>query len=147
MAVFSLDSGPGVAQDVAKLKELKGIFNKAVAADKKGDHAESVRLFDEAVALAPKVFGGDHLNTAAILQSAGTVNQGAERYREAERLYHEALRNREIHLPKHDPAVADTLNRLGLTLERLAKYDEAEKCLLRCLAIQEPRRIPACPQR
>jgi CHAT domain-containing protein len=129
--------GMGQAPNPELEKELNGLFNQGLAARKQGKLKEAVSFFEKAAALAPNVFGADHLNTAAINRTAAGANYAVGRFREAEIQFRRCLEIREAKLPKDDLQVAAVLSDLGITLEQLTKYEESEKLLKRCLAIQE----------
>src|SRR5262245_17906289 len=63
----------GFAQTDDLRKELDAAFQKG--ADKEGKDAEAIPYFEKALALAPRVFGPDHLNTAGIMNTLASTYQ------------------------------------------------------------------------
>jgi CHAT domain-containing protein/Tfp pilus assembly protein PilF len=134
---LAVGSAHAQAQPKASQAELDAAFKKGLALHNAGKFAEAVLFLDKAVTLAPDVFGPDHLNTAAILYTAGRVYVSAGRPREAETLFRRSLQIREARLGKDHVTVASTLNSLALNCSRQFRQEEAEALLRRCVAIRE----------
>src|SRR5437773_3317606 len=79
--------------------ELHAAFNQGAALFKKGKNAEAILFFEKALALALKVFGPDHLDTAVIMRTTGTAYANIGRFAEAERHFRRCLEIREAKLP------------------------------------------------
>src|SRR5437660_1705048 len=89
----------GGAQE-ADRKELLDARNKAAALAKEGKASEAIPQYEKALALAPKVYGSDHIETAALMNSLALLYKQQGEYAKAEPLYHRSLEIREAKLGK-----------------------------------------------
>jgi tetratricopeptide (TPR) repeat protein/CHAT domain-containing protein len=119
------------------MANLKAIFMKGKALYDAGKYAESVPFTVQAVELAPKVFGPDHLNTADILNSLGGTYNKLRQYKEAAGAYRRCLEIREMRLPKDHEKIADALNNLAFVIHHQGQVKEATAIYERSLAIRE----------
>src|SRR4051794_11816000 len=67
-------------------EELRDAFGKAVALQKKARYAEAERHYLKALELAPKVFGEEHPNPAAIINNLAGLYWAQGQYAKAEPL-------------------------------------------------------------
>ncbi|UPX11081.1 uncharacterized protein EKO05_0001705 [Ascochyta rabiei] len=82
--------------------------------------------------------GADALELWASLSSnVGWYMGGMGEYEKAHKLILESFEVREILLGPEDPETIDSLNRLGLTLKQLGRYDEATVVLMKALKAHE----------
>ena len=118
------------------LKELEAAFQEGMALHKQGKSAEGLAHLERAAALAPKVFGPDHVHVGSICATAGQVACSAGRWADAERLLQRGLAVHE-RIPTNDLRVANVLSDLSVAQDELGKHGDAEKNVKRALAIQE----------
>jgi tetratricopeptide (TPR) repeat protein len=121
----ALSATRGVSQEPAGRAELDAAFSKGQALRKQGKHAEAIPFLEKAAALAPKVHGPDHLETANILFALGNSYRSVGRPREAEPPYRRVAEIREARLGKDHLKVAESLGNLAVLYQELARYKAA----------------------
>jgi CHAT domain-containing protein len=137
LAVLVLAAGNAFSQQPAAEAELNAAFNKAIALRKAGKTNEAISLLTKALDLAPKAFGPDHLNTAAIANTLGATCLNAGQFAEAAKAFRLSLEIREKRLgPKHEQ-VASSLGNLAVAYQELSRFEDAEAAHARALAIRE----------
>ncbi len=105
---------------------LAGVYKR------KGDMLAALKHDRKALALAEEIYPPEHPRRARKLSNLGSTLVGLGRYREAERVLHEALSIYE-HIYKDDahPRVAAAHNNLGRALEAAGRFSAAEPHLTR----------------
>jgi tetratricopeptide (TPR) repeat protein len=102
-----------------------------------GEVAEAQRLFERALSVSRRVFGPDHLETAATLNNLGRSFQAQGGYIEARKALEEALSIYQRALGDEHPDTAATLANLGAVAQRQGDYTAALDCFERVLAIRQ----------
>ncbi|MFO0968649.1 MAG: tetratricopeptide repeat protein [Gemmataceae bacterium] len=123
-------------------KTLDSHFQRGLTLRKEGKWPQAAIAFEKAAALAPKVFGPDHLSTALIWNASGVAWSNAREPKKAIAAYEESLRIRETVLGKDHELVGQTLNNLSIAHRRLGHREAAERLALRSLQIVEARLGP-----
>ncbi|MCP5053628.1 MAG: tetratricopeptide repeat protein [bacterium] len=132
-----------------RFKEVDKYFQKAVALDRgnwrstagyagylydQNQFKEALPLYQRSLSLVE-----DREERSAILHGTGRVYWKTNRFPEAEKVFHEALRIRRD-LAKSNPSygsdVAATLNSLGILYKAITRFPEAEKAHLEALGIR-----------
>jgi CHAT domain-containing protein/Tfp pilus assembly protein PilF len=126
---------PAAAVSQTPREELDAAFKKGNALQDQGKHNEAIAFYEKALALAPKVFGPEHLDTAGITLTLARCNHKANRIAEAEPLYRRALAIFEAKLGKDHPSLASTLYTLGMLNQEMKRFKDAEPFYERCLQI------------
>lgn len=121
------------AQDRELLAELDAAFKQGQALKQQGKLAEAVLFWEKAAALAPKVFGADHQNTAGILNTLGRGYYDLDRFDRAEKPLKESLRIFEVNLGAEHPRVEQQMDTLAGTYSHLGRFKESEALYKRCL--------------
>ena len=121
-------------------KELDDAFQQGMVLRQQGKFGQAIPYFEKAAALAPKVFGPDHINTGHIIGAAGSAHYSAGNMQKSEALLRRSLEIQEAIFPKTDARLLQVLNNLSAAQDEIGKYDEAEKNIQRALAIQEARK-------
>lgn len=117
--------------------DLRAAFAQGKALRQKGDYAAAAKAYEQALALASRVFGVEHQNTAGILSHLADVYGDMREYAHAEPLYQRSLRIYEAKLGADDPAVAVTLSHLAKLYQGMGQYASAEPLYQRSLKIHE----------
>ncbi|CAM9521442.1 unnamed protein product [Ectocarpus sp. 4 AP-2014] len=103
----------------------------------RGKYEEAETLYRRSLAIDEKVYGPDHPEVAAGLNSWAEFLRSQGKYEEAAPLYVRSLGIREkLYGPDH-PEIASSLNNWALLLTSQGKYEEAEPLYVRSLAIRE----------
>jgi len=102
-----------------------------------GKNAEAVPHLAKALALAPDVFGPDHLNTAGIADSLGHAQWEAGQFADAAKSFRLCLEIREKKLGRTDNKVATALSGLAAAYQKMGRPKEAIPLATRALAINE----------
>ena len=95
-------------------------FSIAVAGDsarEKRDYPAAIKLYEQALGMAPTAFGAEHVITGNIANSLAICYAAIGDYKKAEPLYLRALKIREAAQGTNGPFVGDTLNNLGVLYE------------------------------
>jgi CHAT domain-containing protein/Tfp pilus assembly protein PilF len=129
----------GEAQDADK-KELLDARTKAVALAKQGKVGEAIQQYEKALALAPKVYGSQHKETAALMNSLALLYRDEGQYATAEPLFLQSLQIRESKLGKDHPFLTYSLLPLAWLYYHQGQYAKAEPLFQRSLQISEARR-------
>jgi len=129
---------PALAQPAkGTIDDLNVAFQKASAFNAQAKYAEAIPFLERAAALAPTVFGPEHLNTAAILNNLGVTYNRARQPKKAAEVFKTSLAIREKVLGKNHDLVGDSLSNLALALADTGDFAQAEKLYLRCLHLTE----------
>ncbi len=107
--------------EAARLLNLAGYYLR-----QRAQYTKAELLYQQALTIAEKVFGPDHLNVATICNNLGLLYKKQGRYTQAEPLYRQALAIREKVLGPEHPDVAMGLNNLAVLYVNQGKYTEAE---------------------
>jgi len=100
-------------------------------------YQEAEPLLQRALALAQRVWGEMHPQTAASLSALASLSERQGKYAQAEQLYDRALAIRENYVGSEQAETASSLNQLALLYAREGKYAEAEPLLERALSLRE----------
>jgi eukaryotic-like serine/threonine-protein kinase len=123
--------GSGQPEEASALSDL-GFVKLSM-----GDHAEALKLFQQALKIREKVLGPDHYEVAVSLDSVGSAFWYMERYHDARPYYEKALEIREKALGPTHPEVAGSLNNLAILLRYLGEPEKSVPLYERALAIKE----------
>ncbi len=129
-----LASGVAGADDGAQLLEH---FRAGNALRDRGEFAEAVVRYEQAMALASKVFEPGDTSEAVLLNNLGVAYLRTGSHAKAEVVLKRAVAIQEAKLGPDDPAVASCLNNLAIVYKEKAEYAKAEPIYRRCLAIRE----------
>lgn len=129
-------AGPGVgrADDEA---DLQAAVAEGIACHERADYPAATKAYERALALAPKVYGAEHEETALITNNLGILYESLGRYAQAEALYQKGLAIREAKFGPDHLDVADSLNNLISLYCATGRYTEAETVGQRSLRIRE----------
>jgi len=143
-ATVNPDDATHLVSEVVQLLNQAGTYLRV-----QSRFADAVGLLQQAWNIREDISGPDAIETAKSIDSLARLYFDRYMYRQAKPLYTRALAIREAKLGPRDKAVADTLNRLGLTCwyigyrdakneqERANFYDQAGQLLARALPISE----------
>ena len=95
-------------------EEMLRLHNQAGKLGQQGRYAEAAVLEEQALAMAEKIFGPDHLNTAVVLNNLAGYYMALGSYSKAEPLYKRSLTIREKALGPEHPHTAISLHKLAL---------------------------------
>lgn len=98
---------------------------------------EAERLLDQALAIAERVHGSDHLLVASRSNNLGTLYLSMGRHRKAERAFERSLRIVRARWGDQHPDVAMALNNLAFVKKEQGRMAEAEDLLRTAVAINE----------
>ncbi len=118
-------------------EDLVAAFEKADALKKRADYPEAAKQYERALALAPRVFGPDALNTATILNNLADVRSIMGQYAKAEPLFQRSLKIYEAKLGSDHSNVAGCLYNLANLYQTIGQYAKAEPLFQRSLRIRE----------
>ena len=104
--IFAVLTGLWLAPS-AQADELSDLNDQSAKLYKEGKFPEAVTVAQQAVALAEKLHGPDHIDVATPLNNLGEFYRVTGRYADAEQLHKRALAIREKALGPDHPAVAD----------------------------------------
>jgi tetratricopeptide (TPR) repeat protein len=117
-------------RDVAKaLVEVGG------ALDQKGEFKQAGTSFQEALGILEELGLGATLDAANVRNDLASTYQYLGRNADAERLDREVLAQKRTLLESDDPALAESLNNLGVVVGQRGEWAEAEKLHREALAI------------
>lgn len=122
-----------VLKSLAWIYRMESLDSSELA---KGKHAEAKSFYKEALAIAEKSLGKNHLEVASFLDGLAVLYVDEKDYRKAESLYQHSLAIREKALGEHID-VATNLDALANVYMFQHKYANAEFYYLKCLAIRE----------
>lgn len=138
LVVCCFASAPIHAQEEkGTVDDLNKAFLDGMALAKKGMHTEGIPLLERAARLAPSVFGPEHPNTGAILQTLGKVCYEANEIKKSIDAYTRCLQIREKDRALDPNRLLDTLVNLGESHRKAGNYKEAEALLLRAIATSD----------
>jgi tetratricopeptide (TPR) repeat protein len=112
------DVGYELRRTIGRTYEAIGAMTNAIATQ------------EEALALARKLFGSSHTNTASVLLELGRSHQVNSQYRAATEAYSEALAIARRAVGENHPLYAMGELRLGSVHSTLGNYSEAERLLV-----------------
>src|SRR6266487_3269958 len=118
--------------EAARLLNLAGYYLR-----QRAQYTKAELLYQQALTIAEKVFGPDHLNVATICNNLGLLYKKQGRYTQAEPLYRQALAIREKVLGPEHSDVATILNNLASLYHDQGMYAQAEPLFKRVQAIDE----------
>src|SRR4051812_682241 len=95
---LAIGTGGARAQPDSEEERLKAVFRKAVVLKDQGEFEAALPLSEEALVLAPRVYGPDHPNVAAVLYHLAGLYKSLGRYADAEPLYKRGLKIHEAKL-------------------------------------------------
>ena len=118
-------------------EDFDAAWKKAMAFEKVADYPAAEREYERALALAPRIFGPDSVDTATILNNLALMYWGMGQYTKAEPLYERSLKISEVKLGPDHPYVAGTLNNQAALYTDMGQYAKSEPLLGRALRIKE----------
>jgi eukaryotic-like serine/threonine-protein kinase len=101
--------------------------------------AEAEDLYQQALAVRLKLWGGEHPDVADSLKNLAAIAYYQRRLPEAEALGHQALAMARRFLPETHPSVLTKLTNLAMILGDAGKLEEAEALYLQALAVDRQR--------
>lgn len=102
-----------------------------------GKYAEAIPLVEQQLAISKRLYGENHPDIAANLNTLGLLYYSQGRYIEAEPLYKQSLEmSKRLHGKNHQD-IATSLNNLGLVYLAQDRYSEAEPLLKQAQAIRQ----------
>lgn len=102
-----------------------------------GNYAEAEGHYRLALALQQRLYGPEHNEVAASLDSLVEVLDELGKYGEAEALGRQALTIRQKLLGAHHPEVAQSLDKLATALANQGHYEQAEKLMRQALEMKQ----------
>jgi CHAT domain-containing protein/Tfp pilus assembly protein PilF len=139
VACARLGSQRALGQDNPDKADLLAAYREGDRLKQQGRYPEAIQQYEKAVALAPKVYGPDHLNTATLMNNLAFLYDAAGRYEESEKMHLRSLKIRETQLGKDHLDVAQSLNNLATLYYAMGRYDDAEPLMKRGLQIRQAR--------
>jgi tetratricopeptide (TPR) repeat protein len=103
----------------------------------KASTPSTLTLAERALRLKERHLGRDHAETAVSLHNLGTLHVQRGEFIVALPLHERGLMNRSGTLEPNDPAIANSLDQLALTLIQLERFQEAERRLSESQRIRE----------
>ena len=134
LVVLVLSYSVSIFSQEALWKEL---YVKTATLYQQGRYSEAARVAEEALTVAEKTFGPNHLLVAKSLENLAGLYRAQGKYSEAEPLYKRTLKILEEALGPDHPYVAISLNNLALFYRAQGKYTDAEPLYKQSLAIAE----------
>jgi tetratricopeptide (TPR) repeat protein/CHAT domain-containing protein len=131
---------PLLLPDVARADEeadLRAAFAQGMALYRKGDYAAAAQAYERALELAPRVFGPEHVDTAAVLNNLALVYFRMCHYAQAEPLFQRSLKIREAKLGPNHYLVKQSLNSLADVYRVMGQYAQAVPLYQRSLKMAE----------
>jgi tetratricopeptide (TPR) repeat protein len=126
----------GSAQSLTE-KDAIALFQRADRHREAGENAEAERLYRRVLAEAPRLWGENSSNHAAVLNNLAMLYDEMGRYEQAEPLYRRSMEIDEAKLGKDHPNVANSLNNLAELYRATGRYEQAEPLYRRSLEIYE----------
>lgn len=117
--------------------DLRAAFDNGDAARLQANYPEAVRQYQWALARAPRVWGENDTNTAAITNNLGETYRQMGQYDKAASLYLRTLKIYDATVGANHASVGDTLNNLALVYTATAQFAKAEPIYQRSLKIRE----------
>jgi serine/threonine protein kinase len=130
-ALKNLEQHKGPSPELAKVLELLGRLETS-----RGEFLEAEKYLKRSLSIREDIFGPDHLETAASMDSLGVLYFDWARYDQSAELFTKALEIREAALDEH-PDVAQTLNGLGISIALRDSMTAALPILERALAMRQ----------
>ncbi len=128
--------------DEKSLNEFVALYEKGRALELGGKIEEAVVVYDQAIALAPKAFGGDEENAARLLNNTAMLYHKLGKLAKAEPLYKRSVQISEKERGPDDAAVAKVLDNYGQLLQETRRAKEAAQIFERALKIREKKLPP-----
>jgi tetratricopeptide (TPR) repeat protein len=116
--------------------EAHQIVDEAEALFARADYPAAAPRFEQALALAPKLYGPNELYVGEICHDLGATYAAMGQYAKAEPVYHLAIKIYEANKGT-DALVANTVNNLAILYVAQADYAKAEPLYKRALKIRE----------
>ncbi|HZZ73488.1 MAG TPA: CHAT domain-containing tetratricopeptide repeat protein [Pirellulales bacterium] len=129
--------GIAAVSRASEADDFNAAMDKAFAANKTGDYAESCKQFEIALALAPKVYKDNQKPIAGIMNNLAAQYVAIGEYAKAEPLYLRCIKLKETEFGEDDPSVATTADNLGSLYLNTGRYAEAEKAFNRAIKIDK----------
>ena len=145
------DGGPRVATIVEFLDEASRVVDQSLAghplarADaqarigraylSRDEHRRALDVLEEVLRTRRRQLGPRHLAVAEALEDVGRARWDTDGYQDAADAFREALDIRLARPGPEDPAAGVTMHLLASTLNRLGRYDEAEKLYERAMPV------------
>ena len=123
LAVLLGSRGRAQADEEADLRAANA---EGIALYQKGEYPRAAPAFEQALELAPRVFGAEHQNTASIMNNLACTYYFMGQYAKAEPLHQRSLKIRELTLGLDHPEVAQSLNVLANLYRDMGQYAKAE---------------------
>ncbi len=127
----ALARAAGESELAARLWNLLGLH-----AHHLGEYEEARRLYEQALAMARRVYGEEHPHVATSLNNLAEVLRTLGEYEEARRLHEQALTIRRQVYGEEHPDVATSLAGLAGVLWQMGEYEEARRLYEQALTIR-----------
>lgn len=124
-------------QQVLNEAEWREFNMKIVVLFQQGKQAEATQLAEEALEIAKKSFGPEHVNVAKTMNNLGNFYFIQGNSQRAEELYLESIVIEEKTLGKEDVMVADSLYNLSMIYIEREDKEKAKAALSQALQIKE----------
>ena len=123
LAAVSLVGPPDTAraQSENPRKELEEALQQGLALYKQGKRPQAIPLLEKALALAPRTFGAEDLNTAALMHLLGNVHMEVGNLEKATPLLRGSFQILESRLGKDNPKLANSLSSHACTTKNSAR--------------------------
>ncbi len=116
-------------------KELKYQFSLTSKLFKNNQFQDALIENDKALFLSQKEFGTNHLTTATLYENKGRLLLKLNNYDKAGVTFKRVIKIRKSLLNKYDPAIAEALDYLAISLRKQNDYAKAEKIHSQVLGI------------
>lgn len=126
-----------IAERSADAQDIDTLKARARATFKRGDYAQAIKEYEQAVAAATRAYGANDQRTDVLVNELGASYYKQGRYQDAEPRFQQVLRNTEARVGPQDTEVATCLNNLGLLYDDMGDYNRAEAIYLRAYRIRE----------
>jgi len=118
-------------------EELKALYSQLDQLCSQGEYTEAILVAEKIRSLTEKIYGPDHVETAAVLSRLAELYRLTGQYTKAEPLCKRSLEIYEMKLGKNHLEVAKSLNNIAVLYRFTGRYAEAEPLYNRALQIRE----------
>jgi len=118
-------------------EELKALYSQLDQLCSQGEYTEAILVAEKIRSLTEKIYGPDHVETAAVLSRLAELYRLTGQYTKAEPLCKRSLEIYETKLGKNHLEVAKSLNNIAVLYRFTGRYAEAEPLYNRALQIRE----------
>ena len=109
----------------AQSDELKSLFQSTKSAYKSGELTKALSFAKKAIVISKKEFGLNHKVTGTLISNLGEIQMDLKSFEEAEQTFRESSKIMYEVLEHYDPAIADSISLLALSLNKQSLFKEA----------------------